>query len=239
MSTPDRGWIILAVSWPLFGFSAILVVLRVWVRTRIIKSWGWDDPFIILALLCATINTVLATIAYHYGTGRHAIDLSPYHQIESTKYNWLSQGFHVMSTNWGKVSVALFMLRISQRAKHHRPAMCTGIALLSIINVVCVYTIYGQCTPTARLWDSDVHGSCWDPNVQKDYAFFQGCMLLSHFYYLANSCSGIGPFRFASCNLSLVHYRPAPDGNQGQDRAGLCSITGRGVSATTMSTLRS
>lgn len=182
MSTPDRGWVILAVSWPLFGISAILVVLRAWVRTRIIKSWGWDDPFIILALLCAIINTALATIASYYGTGRHAIDLSAYQQIQSTKYNWLSQGFHVMSTNWGKVSVALFMLRISQRAKHHRPAMWTGIAVLTIINAVCVYTIYGQCTPTARLWNSEVDGSCWDPNVQKNYAFFQGCMLRS--YYL-------------------------------------------------------
>lgn len=182
MSTPDRGWVILAVSWPLFGISAILVVLRAWVRTRIIKSWGWDDPFIILALLCAIINTALATIASYYGTGRHAIDLSAYQQIQSTKYNWLSQGFHVMSTNWGKVSVALFMLRISQRAKHHRPAMWTGIAVLTIINAVCVYTIYGQCTPTARLWNSEVEGSCWDPNVQKNYAFFQGCTL--HSYYL-------------------------------------------------------
>lgn len=187
MSTPDRGWIILAISWPLFAFSAILVVLRVWVRTRIIKSWGWDDPFIILALLCATINTALATMAFYYGTGRHAIDLSPYQQIQSTKYNWLSQGFHVMSTNWGKVSVALFMLRISHRAKHHRPAMWTGIAVLSIINVVCVYTIYGQCTPTSRLWASDMDGSCWDPNIQKNYAFFQGCMCTAIFCYLLSS----------------------------------------------------
>ncbi|KAL4963664.1 uncharacterized protein BDV14DRAFT_190774 [Aspergillus stella-maris] len=174
MAIPDRGWVILAVSWPLFSICTILIALRVWVRTRIIQSWGWDDPFIILAMLCASTNTILVTLSAHYGTGRHALDLNDFEKIQSTKFNWLSQGFHVMSTNWGKVSVGLFLLRIIQKVKHHRPVMYAGIVLLTIINTVCVYTIYGQCTPTAKLWDSDVEGSCWNPNLQKNYAFFQG-----------------------------------------------------------------
>ncbi|KAL4793720.1 hypothetical protein BDV19DRAFT_390925 [Aspergillus venezuelensis] len=174
MASPDRGWVILAVSWPLFSICTILVALRVWVRMRIIRSWGWDDPFIILAMLCASTNTILVTLSAHYGTGRHALDLNGFEKIQSTKFNWLSQGFHVMSTNWGKVSVGLFLLRIIQKVKHHRPVMYGGIVLLTIINTVCVYTIYGQCTPTAKLWDNDVEGSCWNPNVQKNYAFFQG-----------------------------------------------------------------
>ncbi|KAL4939183.1 hypothetical protein BDV06DRAFT_231231 [Aspergillus oleicola] len=174
MAIPDRGWVILAVSWPLFSICTILVALRVWVRTRIIRSWGWDDPFIILAMLCASTNTILVTLSAHYGTGRHAANLSAYETIQSTKFNWLSQGFHVMSTNWGKVSVGIFLLRIIQKVKHHRPVMYGGIVLLTIINVVCVYTIYGQCTPAAKLWDANVEGSCWDPDLQKNYAFFQG-----------------------------------------------------------------
>ncbi|KAL4783830.1 hypothetical protein BJX76DRAFT_243187 [Aspergillus varians] len=174
MADPDRGWLVLAVSWPLFSVCAILILLRVWVRTRIIKSWGLDDPFIVLAMLCATINTALATTSAHYGTGRHANDLTDYQRIQSIKFNWLSQGFHVMASNWGKVSVGLFLLRIIKKVKHHEPAMYATIVILTIINSVCVYTIYGQCTPAARLWDPNVDGSCWDPNIQKDYAFFQG-----------------------------------------------------------------
>ncbi|KAL4984997.1 hypothetical protein BDW68DRAFT_6654 [Aspergillus falconensis] len=174
MSVPDRGWVILAVSWPLFSVCLILVGLRIWVRTRIIKSWGWDDPFIILAFVCATINSIFATISAHYGTGRHTDDLSPYQRVESTKFNWLSQGFHVMSTNWGKVSVALFLLRIIHKVKHHKPMMYGGIVLLTVVNAVCVFTIYGQCTPTKKLWDTNAAGHCWDPDVQRNYAFFQG-----------------------------------------------------------------
>ncbi|KAF7595528.1 hypothetical protein BBP40_005563 [Aspergillus hancockii] len=170
----SRSWVIEAVSWPLFGVCAILVVLRIWTRTRIIRSLGWDDGFIVLAMVCATINSVLITISAHHGTGRHAVDLTDAQRITSSKFNWLSQGFHVMSTNWGKVSVAMFLLRIIRKVKHHKLAIYGGVVLLTIINGMCVYTIYGQCTPTARLWDTGVDGSCWDPSVQRNYAFFQG-----------------------------------------------------------------
>ncbi|KAL2819311.1 hypothetical protein BDW59DRAFT_151623 [Aspergillus cavernicola] len=125
-------------------------------------------------MLCATANTALITTSAQNGTGHHAINLTDYRKIESTKFNWLSQGFHVMSTNWGKVSVGLFLLRIIEKVKHHKPVMYAGIFLLTIIHSFCVYTIYGQCTPTVKLWDSSVDGSCLDPNVQKNYAFFQG-----------------------------------------------------------------
>lgn len=180
MTIPDRGSVILAVSWPLFSICTILLILRIWVRTRVLKSWGWDDAFIILALLCAALNTILSTISVYHGTGMHSSDLEEDQRIQAIKYNWLSQGFHVMSTNWGKVSVGIFLLRIGQKVKHHKPVMYGGIVLLTVINAVCVYTIYGQCMPAARLWDQSVQGRCWDANVQKNYAFFQGCMYHLH-----------------------------------------------------------
>ena len=117
----------------------------------------------------------MATVSTHYGTGRHTSELTPFQQMESTKYNWLSQGFHVMSTNWGKVSIALFLLRILHKIKGHQAVLYTFSVILTIVNTVCVGTIYGQCWPTKLLWNPNVKGSCWNPQVQKDYAFFQGC----------------------------------------------------------------
>ncbi|KAA8651092.1 uncharacterized protein ATNIH1004_003785 [Aspergillus tanneri] len=140
----NRSWVIDAVSWPFFGVSLILCVLRLYARARIIRSLGWDDAFLVLAMICAAMNSSLATVSAHYGTGRHMVDLADHQRLMATKYNWLSQGFHVMSTNWGKVSVAMFLLRIIRKVKHHKPAMVAGMLLLTIVNTVCVYTIYGQ-----------------------------------------------------------------------------------------------
>jgi hypothetical protein len=173
----DRGWILYAVSWPLFGICALVTATRFYVRLRMIRSCGWDDAFVLLALICATINTVFVTLSIQHGTGRHMSELSHAQQIASVKYQLLSQGFHVMSTNWGKVSVALFLVRIISEVKQHKQAMYAGMIALSIINIVGVYTIYGQCTPTAKTWDNDIQGSCWPDGAQRDYAFFQGCKL--------------------------------------------------------------
>jgi hypothetical protein len=174
-SGADRGWILHAVSWPLLGVSVLATATRFWVRVRILRSCGWDDAFILLALICATINTVLVTLSIMHGTGRHMHDLSHEQQIASVKYQLLSQGFHVMSTNWGKVSVALFLVRIISEVKQHKRAMYAGMIFLSIINIGGVYSIYGQCTPTAKAWDNDIEGTCWPAGAQRDYAFFQGC----------------------------------------------------------------
>ncbi|KAL3476017.1 hypothetical protein BJX99DRAFT_270827 [Aspergillus californicus] len=170
----DRGWVLYAVSWPLFGICVIVTALRFWVRVRILRSCGWDDAFILLALICAVINTVLITFSVKCGTGRHMEDLSHSQQILSAKYQLLSQGFHVMSTNWGKVSVALFLIRIISAVKQHKMVMYAGIVILSVINLVAVYTIYAQCTPTAKIWDYSIKGTCWPVNAQRNYAYFQG-----------------------------------------------------------------
>ncbi|KAL3458333.1 hypothetical protein BJX64DRAFT_225301 [Aspergillus heterothallicus] len=174
MDHANRGWVLYAVSYPLLAFSALVTTLRFYTRTALVKSLGWDDFFILLALACAVANTALITKSVQAGTGRHTGTLSPAQQIASAKFQLLSQGFHVMSTNWGKVSVALFLVRIMAEVKQHTRAMYVGIVLLSVVNVMCVYTIYGQCTPTARAWDGDIEGSCWPSGAQRNYAYFQG-----------------------------------------------------------------
>ncbi|KKK21023.1 hypothetical protein ARAM_005100 [Aspergillus rambellii] len=171
---PDRAWMLHAVSWPLFGISAIVTALRLWVRLHIIHSYGWDDALILVAMSCATVNTALVAVSILHGTGRHMDELTKSQQILSGKFQLLSQGFHVMSTNWGKVSVALFLVRIISGVKQHKQVMYAGMILLTIINGLGVYTIYGQCTPTAKIWNSNLEGSCWPSDMQRDYAFFQG-----------------------------------------------------------------
>ncbi|KAE8165146.1 hypothetical protein BDV40DRAFT_309604 [Aspergillus tamarii] len=170
----NRQWVIKVAAWPLFSVCTILVALRIWTRARIARPLGWDDAFIVLAMVCATAESIFTTISVHHGTGRHAVELTETQRILSAKFNWMSQGFHVMATNWGKTSVALFLLRIMGTAKHHQMVIYGGITLLTIINTVSLYTMFGQCTPTEKRWDDSIEGSCWPPTVQKNYAFFQG-----------------------------------------------------------------
>ncbi|KAL4740267.1 hypothetical protein BDV11DRAFT_169310 [Aspergillus similis] len=172
----DHGWALYAASWPLFGVCFLIISLRLWVRAHMVRSLGWDDAFMILAFLCAAINTVLITISVQYGTGRHASDLTEYQRTQSIKYQVLSAGFHVMSTNWGKVSVALFLIRIISEVKNHKVGMYALIIVMTLINTGAVITIFAQCQPTEAIWDHSVAGpdACWPLGTQKKYSFFQG-----------------------------------------------------------------
>lgn len=179
MSDPDadanRGWILHAVAWPLLGICIILMVLRLWVRLRILRSWGWDDATILLALVKAAINTILVIISVAYGAGRHMVQLTEHQKSMAMKYQILSQGFHVTSTNWGKVSVALFLIRIIGGVNNHKALLYTLIVVMTLINAGGVFTIYAQCIPTRKLWNYDMQeGHCWPPGTQQKYAFFQG-----------------------------------------------------------------
>lgn len=46
-------------------------VLRVYVRTFIVKAFGWDDVWMVLALLSHIMFAGCAIGGVHWGTGRH------------------------------------------------------------------------------------------------------------------------------------------------------------------------
>ncbi|KAM5482612.1 hypothetical protein McanMca71_004085 [Microsporum canis] len=164
---------LISVMWAEFGVAAAILTARIVTRTRVISCWGWDDMSMCLSMVLATMDTSLLTVSVRHGLGKHAFDLTSSEYINANKYNWISQGCHVMATNFGKVSVILFLLRIVVNSRAQRIFLYTLMAMLIIINSICVFTIFGQCAPTSRLWDPEIPGTCWSPHYQRDYAFFQ------------------------------------------------------------------
>lgn len=83
-----------------------------------------------------------------------------------------------MSTNWGKVSIALFLLRMVDRAKQQRYYFYFGVVLLTLVNAASVGIIYGQCENPSDIWTepTEREGSCWDPSIHTNVAFAQSCM---------------------------------------------------------------
>jgi len=48
---------LIAVCATLLPLATLLVGLRVWVRLRILKSWGWDDWAILASLVGSTFSS--------------------------------------------------------------------------------------------------------------------------------------------------------------------------------------
>jgi hypothetical protein len=128
----------------------------------------------------------------HYGTGRHAAFLTPSQITNSVKMIWLTTPFSTMSACFGKISIALFLMRIMDRSKGKASTrfLWSLIVGLFLVNLLLTIITFSQCTPVTFLWDRvnpnvSYHGTCWDSRVQQDYGYFQGGLFI-HILYIAS-----------------------------------------------------
>ena len=55
--TDDRSLSIKAVAASFMSAACVAVILRCYVRLRIVKSFGWDDAAMVFAMVCRGIDT--------------------------------------------------------------------------------------------------------------------------------------------------------------------------------------
>lgn len=122
-----------------------------------------------MAIICSAI----VTTEVHYGAGRHYESLDAVGKLQAVKLNWISQPFTIFSCGVGKISIAFLLLRIMAKNKYREWFLYVLITLLVAINAICVAFIFAQCSPTRKLWEQSISGSCLKPYIQQDVGFFQ------------------------------------------------------------------
>ncbi|KAL8739161.1 MAG: hypothetical protein Q9181_000190 [Wetmoreana brouardii] len=172
----SRGNEINAVNGVFLGLGLILVVLRVYVRTKVSKAFGWDDTFIILALATAFVAMGMEAASIHYGIGEHSIYIEPAHAIQAAKWSRIGQMPWVLSTMLTKISISIFLYRIFALNKKSKRALYPINILNLIGNLASFTTILSQCSPPDKLWEPNIPGSCWNPKTQLDIGVFQGAV---------------------------------------------------------------
>ncbi|KAI0117730.1 hypothetical protein GGR51DRAFT_265440 [Nemania sp. FL0031] len=113
--------------------DGIVVFLRVYVRTRVVRGFGWDDFVLCLTYTGFVISLGLGFTAMHYGYA--ADDVQPwYNKKKATMFTYGNQTTLYISAGLVKLAVALVLLRI---------AVGKGIRYLLIgsMGVVGVWTI--------------------------------------------------------------------------------------------------
>ena len=72
----NRGPVLSAVSIFFVSMAVVSFTLRAYVRTRMVRAFGVDDWFMLLATIMFILFVTCVNIGVHYGTGRHYVDLS-------------------------------------------------------------------------------------------------------------------------------------------------------------------
>lgn len=103
--------------------------------------------------------------------------LSPEDASKALKMDWVTHAFILAATNLGKVSFAVFLLRIIPKSKKRMRWFLYGYNILLIaINIPLIILTYAQCNPVAGLWNPRIGAKCLPPHIHDDYGLFQGCM---------------------------------------------------------------
>ncbi|PYI05847.1 hypothetical protein BO78DRAFT_316966 [Aspergillus sclerotiicarbonarius CBS 121057] len=121
----------------------------------------------------ALTASVMITMAIGHGYGRHYQYLSRANQILALKYYTGFQCLLIVATGVGRAAFSLYLLNILRQQRFVWFLLWVIFVLQIIINIVSVVTVLAQCKNINSIWDTTVVTTCWDPNVDRIYAYVQ------------------------------------------------------------------
>lgn len=151
----NRGPEILIICGTLTGLATLFVFLRILVRTIIIRQAGWDDYVILAAAVVMFAEMMVIIPEVQYGAGRHAEYIVPASNIvRGLHLNFVTQPLCLLGLCFTKVSVGLFLLRITPTLTYRR--FIWGMIIFTALSAagnVCEYRpqeCHGQCRTCVR-----------------------------------------------------------------------------------------
>ncbi|TKX19239.1 sodium symporter-like protein [Elsinoe australis] len=162
----DRSHGVIAVAITMLVVSVSAMALRLYVRLFMIKSVGWDDYTMIGTLLIYVAFLGCEIGGWRYGTGRRLKDLERDNAQQALMYWWLCEVFYSPATSLLKVSVGLFLLRITVKRLQIwiiRFFMAGSVVFGLFWTIITI----NQCKPVSFWWDlnPDHKGTCINATV--------------------------------------------------------------------------
>ncbi|KAF1839424.1 hypothetical protein BDW02DRAFT_635709 [Decorospora gaudefroyi] len=171
----NRGPELQAVCTTFVILAFVATSLRVYVRAQIVKAFGADDWWMVAALLAHIMFATCAISGVHYGTGRHMSTLSEESQFKALRYWWLCYIAYCWCMITSKVSIGLFLLRVTV-SKVHRWIIMIAMGLTVLTGLIFFFVTLLQCSPISYFWDRKIDGKCINVDVIIGLTFLYSAM---------------------------------------------------------------
>ncbi|KAK4194119.1 hypothetical protein QBC40DRAFT_188922 [Triangularia verruculosa] len=149
-----RGPALLIVQLIMLPIALIVLVLRFYVRIRIMGSIDADDWFMVAAALSGTGVTVSVILASSlYGWNLHIWDLKYENLVHNRKVTMAVQALFISATGCAKTSILLSYLRLAPRGSLFRKLAYAIIAFVALYNTAFAIVLFAQCQPTSSYWN--------------------------------------------------------------------------------------
>ncbi|KXT09076.1 hypothetical protein AC579_1159 [Pseudocercospora musae] len=164
----DRGTLLAAVAYTLFGIAAVFTIFRCLSRWSRLDGAGfsWDDLVAVTCLAPLTVMTAGDYFAIHYGKGRDIWGLTATDVQHFSMWFYICNNMYTFVIFGTKISLVLLYLRIWHARDTFRNLCWLTLVLLTSALVAFQVVAIAQCLPIASQWqrfvDPNAHGSCID-----------------------------------------------------------------------------
>ncbi|KAJ6263710.1 hypothetical protein Dda_2280 [Drechslerella dactyloides] len=149
---PDRkGNFMAPLTIVMMVLCGIVVTLRLYVRSFILKSFKADDWLIILATITAIAVSVTCILSQGAGVGTHIWDLKQDQVNKVRIWSFATQLTFTWSVSLTKFSILLFYLRFCTTTSFER-AIYASMAFLGAWLITWTFLIIFQCVPISAYW---------------------------------------------------------------------------------------
>ncbi|KAK6065516.1 integral membrane protein [Seiridium cupressi] len=150
-TTENRGPAVAGVAWTFFILAFATVVLRFYVRLGVIRAFGTDDWFMLLAMISFTLHTSFCLAGVAHGTGRHASDLAPADISVALRDWWFCYLWYCTTMIFSKTSIAFFLFRLTP-LKPQRMTIYAALGISIFISTGFFFIAMFQCWPVSFFW---------------------------------------------------------------------------------------
>ncbi|KAJ5937593.1 hypothetical protein N7454_003935 [Penicillium verhagenii] len=169
----SRSQAILIVTAVFLAISLISVGLRIFVRTRVVKAFGKDDVFMVLAMILNLAFAICGFLGVKYGMGRKLVHFvgreDDFHK--ALLCWWLGQIFYVITCVVAKISIIITLLRITVD-RVHAYILYAAITLATAVGMIFLFFTIFQCHPVDFFWNRLTEsGTCISTDLLIDIAY--------------------------------------------------------------------
>ncbi|KAB8213983.1 hypothetical protein BDV33DRAFT_209697 [Aspergillus novoparasiticus] len=160
---------LLALNTWFFMVTWISVLLRVYVRARVVKAWGLDDWLILATQLIFSVLFALNIVQINHGAGKHMSDINSVDYTKALQYWWLCIISYTVCCSTLKLSIGVLLLRFTIQ-----PIYTFVIYLLMsgtvVVGVAYAMFIIFHCHPVSDFWTFQQSG-CVDSSLWLDFSY--------------------------------------------------------------------
>ncbi|KAK3346416.1 hypothetical protein B0T25DRAFT_278526 [Lasiosphaeria hispida] len=160
---------VVSVVW---SCAFVAASLRFYTRAILVRSFGKDDVFMALAVLCGAGGLIAWIIACKNGYGRHQDTISRDDMVILLEAQFFQSVIEAsFAFGFLKISIALSLLRLSRGTWYKWMLWC-------LVGFTCFYTLFAFitfltfCQPITGQWDRSKPHKCYNRELYRDFGLF-------------------------------------------------------------------